>query len=1024
MSKKEENITTKFSVDITEFKSGIQEANRLIKLANSEFKAISSSMNDWSKSTDGLQAKINQLNKVLSAEEQKLQALKKQHELIVKEQGENSSAAQNLEIKINNQQAAVNKVANELNKYNIELNEIKKSSNIAEQSIDNLNNSFNETVSASQKLKDEISKQENTLESLKQKYIDIAIEQGKNSNEANELTKEISNLSKELNNNKSILNDLGKYINSFSQEINTIDNNIDEANKSISSLSNGFTIVKSTISNLVADGIKSLASSLKELIFEVDNASAIFQGMTGTATEEMSAFNEEIKKIYNSGIGESLDDVAQAMAEIKNQTGEIDPTKLSELTTNALHLNKTFGYDVNESIRSVNMLVEQFGITSEQAFNLIVQGAQSGLDKNGDLLDTINEYSVKFADSGDSAEDFFNRLKNSADAGSWSIDKSADAFKEFTVKTIEGSDDAVKALDRFGINWEVAARAISKGGEAGREMTEKIMNGLMSLEDPLAQNVYGTAIFGTMWEDTGAKALLAMSNTKGEIDATKNSMQELANTNIENLSTQWSSLGRTLKNELITPIISELKPSIENFINWAIQNLPIIEKLLIAIGIAIGTVFITNQISTFITSLTNIKNAITGLKIATDLMKASQISLNAAMLANPIGIIIGLIAALVAGLIYLWNTNEDFRNFIISCWESIKDIFSKTVEWICKKFDDLKTFFTTTMPQSLESLKQKFNESWENIKNKTSEIWQSILDFLSSIINNIVKFFTETIPKAIELYIQAHINLWKKIIEIINKIWEKFIEWGKKLLNFATTTIPEFINKIIEFISQLPSKIWEWLKQTFEKVVQWGKDLINKGKEISSKLVDNIINGVKELPSKLFEKGKNAVSKLWDGIISMGSWLKDKVSGFFSSIFNNVKTSFVNDTNNNIKSSRNLPAFKYSTNKSFNPTNNLNNEDSNLSEIGNYIPNNLKTNIFKNLITTFKNNIDNIKNGVIESTNNLKQDINNINFIKPLGPNNNNITFNQYNSSPKALSRMDIYKQTRGALFELKRRKI
>src|SRR5699024_3217794 len=139
------------------------------------------------------------------------------------------------------------------------------------------------------------------------------------------------------------LNDLEKYVNSFSQEINTIDNNIDEANKSISSLSDGFTIVKSTISNLVADGIKSLASSLKELIFEVDNASAIFQGMTGTATEEMSAFNEEIKKIYNSGIGESLDDVAQAMAEIKNQTGEIDPTKLSELTTNALHLNKTFG---------------------------------------------------------------------------------------------------------------------------------------------------------------------------------------------------------------------------------------------------------------------------------------------------------------------------------------------------------------------------------------------------------------------------------------------------------------------------------------------------------------------------------------------------------------------------------------------------------------------------------------------------------------------------------------------------------
>ena len=102
-----ENPTTKFQVDISELKAGIQESNRLIKLANSEFKAAASGMDNWADSTDGLEAKIKQLNTVHDAENKKLKNLQEQYELTVAAQGENSKGAQELAIKINNHSFAI-----------------------------------------------------------------------------------------------------------------------------------------------------------------------------------------------------------------------------------------------------------------------------------------------------------------------------------------------------------------------------------------------------------------------------------------------------------------------------------------------------------------------------------------------------------------------------------------------------------------------------------------------------------------------------------------------------------------------------------------------------------------------------------------------------------------------------------------------------------------------------------------------------------------------------------------------------
>ena len=97
-------------------------------------------------------------------------------------------------------------------------------------------------------------------------------------------------------------------------------------------------------------------------------------------------------------------------AVVAQQSKEVDPSKIKDLAKNAILLRDTFDFDVNESIRSANMLMEQFGISGDEAYTLIAQGAQKGLDKNGDLLDTVNEYAVHYKQLGYTSEEFFNSL--------------------------------------------------------------------------------------------------------------------------------------------------------------------------------------------------------------------------------------------------------------------------------------------------------------------------------------------------------------------------------------------------------------------------------------------------------------------------------------------------------------------------------------------------------------------------------------------------------------------------------------
>lgn len=186
------------------------------------------------------------------------------------------------------------------------------------------------------------------------------------------------------------------------------------------------------------------------------------QAQTGLTAEEMTKYKDVLEDVYKGNFGESQEEVANVLALIKQTMNETNPSKLKDMTENLFTLRDTYDYDFVETLRAVNMLMEQFGITGEDAFNLIAQGSQKGLNKNGDLLDTINEYSVHYKQLGYDANEFFNSLENGSKAGTFSIDKLGDAMKEFGIRSKDTASSTQEGFALLGYGAKSSAEDIQK----------------------------------------------------------------------------------------------------------------------------------------------------------------------------------------------------------------------------------------------------------------------------------------------------------------------------------------------------------------------------------------------------------------------------------------------------------------------------------------------------------------------------------------------------------------------------------
>lgn len=291
-------------------------------------------------------------------------------------------------------------------------------------------------------------------------------------------TKQLAETEEKANaiNLESARNEMSKTETSVDKTGDSFKNLEDKSNKTdLSKVKKEMDDVKSSANNLksaVGDAVKDAVAATAAIGGAVTGAIVSangeqkalnsLQAQAGLTAEEMTKYKSVLEDVYKGNFGESQEEVANVLALIKQTTNETNPSKLKDMTENLFTLRDAYDYDFVETLRAANMLMEQFGVTGDEAFNLIAQGSQKGLNKNGDLLDTINEYSVHYKQLGYDANEFFNSLENGSKAGTFSVDKLGDAMKEFGIRSKDTTSSTQEGFALLGYGAKASAEDIQK----------------------------------------------------------------------------------------------------------------------------------------------------------------------------------------------------------------------------------------------------------------------------------------------------------------------------------------------------------------------------------------------------------------------------------------------------------------------------------------------------------------------------------------------------------------------------------
>ena len=298
-------------------------------------------------------------------------------------------------------------------------------------------------------------------------------------------------------------------------------------------------------------------TALVKIGTEYQAATGQISAATGATGAELESLQGVMENVYGNNYGDSMADVADAVATVSQQMKGLSDGELQSVTEGAFALRDVFQYDVAESIRAANALVNNFGISGDDAMNMIAAGAQNGLDFSGELLDTISEYSVQFAKVGIDADQMFQIMQAGADSGAWNLDKVGDAIKEMSIRVVDGSDTTAQGFAAIGMDADVMAQKFAAGGETAQQAFQETIQALAGMEDPVQQNIAGVNLFGTMWEDLGPEVVAQLASITDEAYAAGDELQKMQEVKYDNLGDALKGLGRQLESELM-PLANEL----------------------------------------------------------------------------------------------------------------------------------------------------------------------------------------------------------------------------------------------------------------------------------------------------------------------------------------------------------------------------------------------------------------------------------------------------------------------------------
>lgn len=599
----------------------------------------------------------------------------------------------------------------------------------------------------------------------------------------------------------------------------------------------------------VAGAIGGMALAIKTGVnqaTELDDAMAKFQAKTGASSNEMSKFKNIARDVWSNNFGEDISDVADMMARVKQQMQGISDVDLKNVTEDLITLRDAYGMDENETLRGAKQLMEQFGISSEKAFDLIAKGAQNGLNYSGELGDNIAEYAGKFKQAGYSVEEYFQTMTNGVKGGSYNLDKMQDAINEVTTRLASG--DIEGSLDMFNDKTKEVFQSWKEGGAEQQDVVDAIIKDISETTNQQEALNKASIAFGTMGEDFNLKFITSLSSVGDEynnVAGTMDKVKEIANGGLKNA---LSGLGRAFLDsftpigEAITPILT----GIIGLITVAIQGIQqgfakvgdVISNVLSKIDTS-GITELTSQVSKVLApAFKEVRKAIDEMKVALE----------------PIA----------------------------------KEILSKIGSAIQNIVNQAQKVLSVVGPPILAIIKKIIQTVIGMIPVITSilQVVGSVVSGIISFINMVVTYVGTAIATAmgfimpiVQIISTIVANIWYVILTVAQNIWSKISE--------VVTAIIGFVNNLFKTVSDIINNIWSKIQDTMNRVgdkVKGVIDNINKYFNNIKSTVSDVFNGILAKVQGVMDNVGNKISNVLQGIQNSWSGLKGFVSGVFGGI--------------------------------------------------------------------------------------------------------------------------------------------
>ncbi len=456
---------------------------------------------------------------------------------------------------------------------------------------------------------------------------------------------------------------------------------------------------------LAMGGVAAAGAAAFSAAWSQNTNTAQLQAKLGLTPAESAQLAKTSGEVYAHNFGESLAEVNNAVATVKQGlAGMVEDADLGPLTEQALAFQQTFGVETTDSIRAVSqMLKTGLADSAQEAFDILTTGQQTGADKAGDLVDTFNEYGVQFKKLGIDGPAALGLINQGLQAGARDSDIVADSLKEFSIRAIDGSTTTAEGFKALGLDGALMGKNIARGGDFANEALAVTLDGLRAIKDPVKQSAAATALFGTQSEDLGA-ALYAldpatatagkgMDKLKGSTAAMVTAAGATANP-VDNLKRSLMGTASAFAGHLIpvlvpaSNIIGKMGPAII----IGATAFGVITLAMKGAALAQGVLNVLSGRAVATTTLQTI--ALGAQRGATMAATAAQWLMNAAMSANPIGLVVIAIVALIAIFVLAYQKVGWFRAAVDGAFRAVKGAVTDAKLWVARELGGIVGFFT------------------------------------------------------------------------------------------------------------------------------------------------------------------------------------------------------------------------------------------------------------------------------------------------------------------------------------------